>query len=33
MFHQGPEFGPPPGDRYQTVSYGLFEPFVLEQSR
>ncbi len=33
MFHQGPEIGPPPGADYQTVSYGLFAPFVLEQSR
>jgi len=30
-FHQGPASGPPPGDQYSTVAYGLFEPFVLKQ--
>jgi hypothetical protein len=30
-FRQAPENGPPPGDQYHTVGYGLFEPFVLEQ--
>jgi hypothetical protein len=30
-FHQGPNPGPPPGDSYSTVAYGLFEPFVLKQ--
>lgn len=29
MFQQGPEMGPPAGDKYATVGYGLFEPFVL----
>jgi hypothetical protein len=29
MFHQGPETGPPPGAAYDTLGYGLFEPFVL----
>jgi hypothetical protein len=29
MFQQGPETGPPPGTRYDTIGYGLFEPFVL----
>jgi len=33
MFHQGPEHGPPPGNAYHTLGYGLFEPFVLEQVR
>jgi len=28
-FQQAPETGPPPGDQYHTVGYGLFEPFVL----
>jgi hypothetical protein len=32
MFHRAPESGPPPGDRYRTVGYGLFEPFVLKQT-
>ncbi|MHC4433259.1 MAG: glycosyl hydrolase [Planctomycetota bacterium] len=32
MFHRGPESGPPPGDKYHTVGYGLFEPFVLKQT-
>jgi hypothetical protein len=30
-FHKGPTSGPPPGDSYSTVAYGLFEPFVLKQ--
>jgi len=30
-FHVGPNPGPPPGDAYSTVGYGLFEPFRLEQ--
>jgi hypothetical protein len=32
-FHTGPNPGPPPGAQYSTVAYGLFEPFVLKQSR
>ncbi|MBN2577482.1 MAG: hypothetical protein JXB10_00635 [Pirellulales bacterium] len=31
MFQQGPPTGPPPGKNYDTIGYGLFEPFVLEQ--
>ncbi len=31
MFQSGPKTGPPPGDQYSTVSYGLFEPFLLKQ--
>lgn len=31
MFHQGPVQGPPPGNAYHTLSYGLFEPFVLRR--
>ncbi len=31
-FQVAPESGPPPGPRYSTVAYGLFEPFVLKQS-
>jgi hypothetical protein len=31
MFQNGPTPGPPPGARYSTVGYGLFEPFVLRQ--
>ena len=30
-FHIGPETGPPPGEHYSTVAYGLFEPFRLKQ--
>jgi hypothetical protein len=30
MFQQGPQTGPPPGDNYHTLNYGLFEPFVLK---
>ena len=32
MFQRGPESGLPPGQAYDTVSYGLFEPFALRQS-
>ena len=31
MFHNGPVTGPPPGNQYHTVGYGLFEPFKLVQ--
>lgn len=31
MFQRGPAEGPPPGERYFTVGYGLFAPFELEQ--
>jgi hypothetical protein len=30
IFHQGPETGPPPGAAYDTIGYGLFEPFLLK---
>jgi len=30
-FQQGPETGPPPGNQYSTVPYGLFEPFRLKR--
>jgi len=30
MFQKGPIPGPPPGAKYATVGYGLFEPFVLK---
>ncbi len=33
LFHTAPETGPPPGKEYDTIGYGLFEPFVLEQTR
>ncbi|NLS97306.1 MAG: hypothetical protein GXX96_34640 [Planctomycetaceae bacterium] len=32
-FEQGPESGPPPGEKYHTLDYGLFEPFLLLQLR
>ena len=32
-FHNAPNPGPPPGEKYSTVAYGLFEPFVLKQLR
>ncbi|NOS71638.1 MAG: hypothetical protein HOP33_17150 [Verrucomicrobia bacterium] len=32
-FHIGPNPGPPSGDAYSTVGYGLFGPFVLRQVR
>ncbi|MEN6333095.1 MAG: glycosyl hydrolase [Phycisphaerales bacterium] len=31
-FQRGPESGPPAGDQYHTVDYGLFAPFVLRQT-
>ena len=30
-FQVGPASGPPSGDSYSTVGYGLFEPFALQQ--
>jgi hypothetical protein len=30
MFQVGPATGPPPGKKYHTLGYGLFEPFVLK---
>ena len=30
-FQKGPESGPPPGSSYDTIDYGLFEPFALRQ--
>jgi hypothetical protein len=30
MFQQAPQTGPPAGQDYNTLSYGLFEPFVLK---
>jgi hypothetical protein len=32
IFQQGPETGPPAGEKYHTIGYGLFEPFVLRAS-
>ena len=29
-FQRGPKPGPPPGDRYSTFAYGLFEPFQIK---
>ena len=29
-FEQGPETGPPAGETYHTLDYGLFEPFMLQ---
>lgn len=31
-FQRGPESGPPAGDQYHTVDYGLFTPFTLMQT-
>jgi hypothetical protein len=31
MFQRAPRTGPPPGEQYATVGYGLFKPFVLKQ--
>jgi len=32
-FQRGPETGPPPGEAYSTLEYGLFEPFTLRIQR
>jgi hypothetical protein len=32
MFQRGPETGPPPGNQYHTVGYGLFKPFVMKNT-
>jgi len=32
-FQRGPETGPPPGNAYHTLEYGLFEPFKLRMQR
>ncbi|MHC4575455.1 MAG: hypothetical protein ACYS76_15225, partial [Planctomycetota bacterium] len=29
MFRRAPQTGPPPGSQYQSIAYGLFEPFEL----
>jgi hypothetical protein len=31
-FSKGPQTGPPPGARYDTIGYGLFAPFVLSRN-
>jgi hypothetical protein len=31
MFRKGPDTGPPPGNKYSTVGYGLFKPFDVCQ--
>jgi len=33
MFHKAPETGPPPGAKYSTLSYGIFKPFILKNSK
>ena len=33
QFQRGPAEGPPPGEQYSTVGYGLFEPFLLKNTR
>ena len=32
MFQRAPQTGPPPGNKYHTISYGLFKPFVLKNT-
>jgi hypothetical protein len=32
MFQRGPASGPPPGEDYHTVGYGLFQPFALKRT-
>jgi len=31
MFQSAPEIGPPPGDQYETIGYGLFKAFELHR--
>jgi hypothetical protein len=31
MFRNGPRTGPPAGEQYETIGYGLFEPFELHR--
>jgi hypothetical protein len=31
MYRKGPETGPPPGEQYDVLPYGLHEPFQLER--
>ena len=33
MFRRAPETGPPAGNQYNTIGYGLFKPFVLKNVR
>jgi len=33
MFQQAPASGPPPGQQYSTIGYGLFRPFVLKSGQ
>ena len=33
IFHEGPETGPPPGENYSTLAYGLLEPFTLIENQ
>lgn len=32
MFQRAPETGPPAGNKYHTIGYGLFQPFVLKNT-
>ena len=32
MFQRAPQTGPPPGNQYHTIGYGLFKPFVLKNT-
>jgi len=32
LFDRAPAAGPPPGKEYNTIGYGLFEPFVLRHA-
>ncbi len=32
IFDRAPAVGPPPGEKYDTIGYGLFEPFVLRHA-
>ncbi|MFV2065408.1 MAG: hypothetical protein ACC645_00400 [Pirellulales bacterium] len=32
-FQVGPKTGPPPGGKYDTIGYGLFQPFYLREDR
>jgi len=32
-FQVGPKTGPPPGNQYDTIGYGLYKPFVLREDK
>jgi hypothetical protein len=33
QFQTAPQQGPPPGDKYDAIGYGLFQPPVLKEAQ